>query len=72
MIATLTFNLPEESEEHQAALDGQKWKTAMHDLDQHFRDKLKYGHSLTTASETLEYARQIIYEVLVTEGLSLN
>ena len=71
MIATLTFNLPEETEEHQAALDGQKWKSSIKDLDQHFRDKLKYGHTLDSADKALEYARQIIYETLAVEGLSL-
>lgn len=71
MIATLTFNLPEEVEEHQAAIDGQKWKNSINSLDQHFRDKLKYGHPLLTADETLEFARQSIYEILAAEGLSL-
>ena len=72
MIATLTFNLPEETEEHQAAIDGQKWKTAMHSLDQHFRGKLKYGHSFLSADEVFEFARQSIYDVLSVEGLALD
>jgi hypothetical protein len=72
MIATLTFNLPEETEEHQAAIDGQKWKIAMHDLDRHFRDKLKYGHPFLSADEVFEFARQSIYEILTAEALALD
>ena len=43
MTATLTFNLPEETEEHQIALDGRRWKAAMWDFRQALRSKYKHG-----------------------------
>jgi len=72
MTAALTFNLPEESEEHQVAADGWKWKTCVADLDQVFRDKLKYGHDFKTPDEVLEFARHAIYDVTSQSGLTVR
>lgn len=51
-IATLIFQLPEESEEHQLALDGVKYKTAINEFDNWLRDLEKHqGISAVTISE---------------------
>lgn len=42
MKATLAFKLPEESDEHQTALDGWKWRQVVSDLAGHLRDRLKH------------------------------
>ena len=43
MKATLEFTLPEDSVQHQEAVDGWRWKAAMLELDEMYRQKLKYG-----------------------------
>ncbi len=76
MIATLTFNLPEEAEEHQVAIDGQKWKIVVSELDQCLRDTLKYGHTFVDLdskdNKGLEFARQAIFDLLSQNNLSLD
>lgn len=42
MKATLTFNLPEEQEEHYQALYGHRYKLAIDELDRVLRAKYKY------------------------------
>jgi len=42
-VATLTFNLPEEAEEHQIALDAWRYKSALYDMDQYLRSLSKHG-----------------------------
>lgn len=69
--ATLTFNLPEESEEHLCAVNALKWKSVVSSLDNCFREQLKYGHSFKTPDEALEKTRQTLFNVLEEEGLSL-
>jgi hypothetical protein len=68
-IVTLTFNLPEESEEAQVAQDGQKWKSAMWNFRQALRDKYKYQCQKTfTADEILE----LIKEAHKDQGLEME
>ena len=45
MEAILKFNLPEESEEHESALNGHKTRSAIFSFDQWLRDKQKFGDS---------------------------
>ena len=46
MKGTLTFNLPEEREEFQAAVDAGKYKAALFEIGQRvFRPARKYGYS---------------------------
>lgn len=52
-IATLTFQLPEESEEHQLALDGVKYKMVIDEFNNWLRELEKHqGISAVTISET--------------------
>ena len=69
--ATLTFNLPAESEEHFCAVNAFKWKSVVSSLDNHLREQLKYGHSFKTPDEALEKTRQKLFVILTEEGLDM-
>ena len=43
MIKILVYDIPEEEGEFEAANDGVKWMSAMNDLDQYLRSKIKYS-----------------------------
>ena len=43
MKATLEFNLPEDQESFDDAVNGWKWQMIVYDLDQHLRTKTKYA-----------------------------
>jgi anaerobic ribonucleoside-triphosphate reductase len=47
MKATLTFNLPEERAEYEAAVNGQKYKDVIDEILQDIRKELKYNDKLT-------------------------
>jgi len=74
--ATLTFNLnlPEESAEHQTAIDGWKWRTIVDDILQNLRQDLKHNPENLTADQqrVLENMRGYIHQRLTEENLSLD
>lgn len=74
MTAQLTFNLPEESAEHQTAIDGWKWRTIVDDILQNLRQDLKHNVENLTADQqrVLENMRGYIYQRLTEDNLSLD
>lgn len=72
--ATLTFNLPEESAEHQTAIDGWKWRTIVDDILQNLRQDLKYNVDNLTPDQqkVLENMREYINQRLTEKNLSLD
>lgn len=75
----LEFDSFEEAEDARTALDGNKWKLAMYDLDQQLRKTTKYGESVlnhTRATdleiEIAEKYREKLREILDGYGLNLN
>lgn len=72
MTATLTFNLPEEAEDHQTAIDGWKWKQVIREMDELLRSKVKYGNDFVFPNETLTFARQAIHDLMTEYNLSLD
>jgi len=75
MVATLTFNLPEEQEEFQIAVDGQKLRSILFRLDNDLRSIVKYNSEEHGYSEdylkAVEDIRAKIYQELLDENLSL-
>jgi hypothetical protein len=71
MKATLEFTLPEESEEHQLAVDGIKWRGVVSDILEELRRERKY----TDISEAdLAYNEKIsekIYQLMRDKSLEL-
>lgn len=64
MKATLTFNLPEETEEHQTALNGGTYRSALWNISQVLRSERKYGEP---SQEVLDLIKKI--EDLLPAGL---
>ena len=60
--ATLEFNLPEEQDEFQNAVDGTHYRAACEDIENYMRDKVKYGHTYKTINDALEDVRRELRE----------
>lgn len=73
MTATLTFQLPEEAVEHEAALRGGRLASALTSIREEVRVRLKHGPEFATGDEALEWVRGVIAEhtqdALEVEGL---
>jgi hypothetical protein len=70
--AQLTFNLPEEREEFQDAVDAGKVKGALQEYDNKLRALVKYGGA--TPDEDVEWAqkaRDLFHEVLEECGVEV-
>jgi hypothetical protein len=70
MQATLSFTLPQEYAEHEAAVYGQEYKSVVRDIDQYLRDQIKYANLEGSALEELEKARAFLRDC--TDGLPLE
>jgi len=53
MKSTITFNLPEEQEELENALNGTKYKIILRDLDEMLRSRIKYDEELDESQEKI-------------------
>ena len=71
---TIEFDLDEEREDMESAINGWKWKMIVWDLDQHLRGQLKYNdHNLTEeAYDALEKTREHLRELMYDNGLKLD
>jgi hypothetical protein len=57
----------------QVALDGSKWKFAMWELDQHFRNEVKYNEKLPSeVAEAYERLRDELREILSANNLQME
>lgn len=64
MKATLEFNLPEENQEHRAAINGMSYRCALSEIHEQIRQRLKHGHQLQSADDALEWARAMVEECI--------
>jgi hypothetical protein len=62
--ATIEFQLPEESSQHERAVHADDAWCALHDIDQHLRSVLKHGHDYKSVQELAEHIRREINEAL--------
>lgn len=60
MRATLTFTLPDEQGEFDAALAGRKALDALHEIDQRLRSLLKHGEPSMAEAELAKDVRAMI------------
>lgn len=74
MTATLTFNLPEDSADHQTAIDGWKWKSLVREILDNLRQDLKYNSDnlLPEQLRILENMKNMIHSRMTEENLSIN
>ena len=80
MTITLTFDSVEEAEEARTAMDGYKYRLVLWELDQMFRQSIKYGNSFMDKTnpstdaevEISEKMREILREFLEQYNLKLD
>ena len=58
--ASLSFMLPDENGEFHAAIHGQEFASALHDIDQHCRSMIKYGSLTEDEAALLQEIRNMI------------
>lgn len=73
MKATLVYNLPDEQEEFQDAVNGAKWKYAMWVMDSELRALIKYAPDSMPdlEHETYEKVRESLHRILNENDLTL-
>jgi ribosome-binding protein aMBF1 (putative translation factor) len=71
MKATLEFNLPEEAEEHQIAVEGLKWRAVVSDALEVLRRERKYAELSQSDLAYNEKISEKIGQLLGEQGLSL-
>jgi hypothetical protein len=71
MKAMLRFTLPEESEEHQLALDGWKWRIVAEEMDNFLRNKLKYEDLTEEDDEIYQSVRDELQSLIDNQGLAI-
>lgn len=68
MIATLTFNLPEEQNEFDTANNALNYKRALNEISYFLRNKVKYGGELNIEVAKM---REEFYKILEENGVEL-
>lgn len=71
MKAILEFE-DEEKHEFEDAVNGYKFKLILWDLDQHLREKLKYGDCKEDEYDAYDKIREMLYDLLADYGVSLD
>jgi hypothetical protein len=73
MKAILEFNLPEESEAYELAMNGHQYLFALQELDNYLRSELKYNDTLNDEPRrVLEAIRAKLHEELHERGVTLH
>ena len=70
MKATLSFELPAEDEDFDAALRGHLWRDAMRELDEWLRTRIKHGELDAGEHDALSDARDMLRDAMNKRGLS--
>ena len=73
MKAILEFNLPDDQDDFQDAVNGQKWRLMVWNFDQHLRSQIKYNDKLSEEQyKVYEEIRDMLYQKMNENGLSLD
>jgi len=72
MKATLEFQLPEETHEHQDALQGSEWKWALAEVVDYLRNQIKHADNSADEYRTFERVRDRLTEILDERELRLH
>jgi len=73
MKAQLTFNLPDEQNDFDMAIEGSKWFLVVWEFDQHLRSELKYNVDLNESQYLYaEKLREKLREMVYDNGLNLD
>ena len=71
MKATLEFNLPEETTEHQIAVDGPKWRGVVSDALEELRNDRKYNQLPQAEYAYNEKISERIWQLMKDQNLEL-
>ena len=69
--ATIEFDLPEESNEFQTAINGAKYIACLQELDNFLRGKIKYNELSEEAYNSFEECRNKLHELATDDGFSI-
>jgi hypothetical protein len=72
MNAVLKFDLPEENENFQAALNGHKYKSAIWDFDQLLRSEMKYKDLPNYTYTAYKFCREELRKILLEDNLFIE
>ncbi len=72
MQAVLKFDLPEDNDNHVAAVHGIDYALVCWDMDQKLRDWLKYGNEFISVDDALEACREQLREIMHDHNVNLN
>jgi hypothetical protein len=64
MKAKLTFDLPEEQEEFNDAINGSAFKSVVWELDQYMRSELKHGELTGDVHEKVQEIRDELHSIM--------
>ena len=68
----LEFDSVEESDDAKDAINGTQWKLVAWDMDQYFREKLKYATLTDELYDALENAREELRDIIANYNLVLD
>lgn len=72
MNGILEFNLPEENDDFQAALNGQNYKSAIWDFDQLLRSEMKYKELSDDTYQAYKFCRAELRKILEQDNLFIE
>ena len=72
MKAKLTFKLPNQNEEFQAAFNGSKYKSAIWDFDQLLRSEMKYKELSDETYNAYKWCREELRKILLEDNLFIE
>lgn len=73
MTASLSFTLPEDQYEFDAAVQGEQWRNTLSELDQELRSRIKYEENKNNLClNTMSFLRERISEIMAANNLSFD
>ena len=72
MKAILEFDLPEENDDFQAAINGHNYKSAIWDFDQLLRSEIKYKELSNDTYQAYKWCRDELRKILLQDNLFIE
>jgi len=72
MKATITFTLPQENHEYRNAIEGEKMRVILWDVDQFLRAKMKYEELSDGQYDAFKETREHLRRLLIEENIDLE
>jgi hypothetical protein len=72
MKAILEFDLPEENDDFQAAINGHNYKSAIWDFDQLLRSEIKYKELSDDTYQAYKWCRDELRKILLQDNLFID